>query len=100
VKTTQPSSKLDYKLLGPYTIIKQVGSQAYKLDLLPNIKLHPVFHISLLEPAQPTTKAIPGHIQPSLLPIILDDEEEWEVKEVVNSWLFIYLFIPHTHFQP
>jgi hypothetical protein len=85
VTTTQPSSKLDYKLLGPYTIIKRVGSRAYKLDLLPNVKIHPVFHISLLEPAQPTTKAIPGPMQPSPLPIILDDEEEWEVKEVVDS---------------
>jgi hypothetical protein len=85
VKTTRPSSKLDYKLLGPYTIIKRVGSRAYKLDLPPNVKIHRVFHISLLEPAQPTTKAIPGHIQPSPLPIILDDKEEWEVEEVVDS---------------
>jgi hypothetical protein len=85
VKTTRPSSKLDYKLLGPYTIIKRVGSPAYKLDLPPNVKIHPVFHISLLEPAQPTTKAIPRHIQPSPLPIILDDEERWEVEEVVDS---------------
>jgi hypothetical protein len=30
-------------------------------------------------------KAIPGHIQPSLLPIILDNEEESEVEEVVDS---------------
>jgi hypothetical protein len=85
LKTTRPLSKRDYKLLRPYTIIKWVGSWAYKLDLPPNVKIHPVFHISLLEPAQPTTKAIPRHIQPSPLPIILDDEEEWEVKEVVDS---------------
>jgi hypothetical protein len=51
VKTTRPSSNLDYRLLGPYTIIKRVGSRAYKLDLPPNVKIHPVFHISLLEPA-------------------------------------------------
>jgi hypothetical protein len=85
MKTTRPLSKLDYKLLGLYTIIKRVGSRAYKLDLLPNVKTHPVFHISLLEPAQPTTKAIGRHIQPSPLPIILDDEEEREVEEVVDS---------------
>jgi hypothetical protein len=85
MKTTRPSSKLDYKLLGPYTIIKWVASRAYKLDLPPNVKIHPVFHISLLEPAQPTTKAISRHIQPSPLPIILHDEEEWEVEEVVDS---------------
>jgi hypothetical protein len=85
VKTTRPSNKLDYKLLGPYTILSKVGSRAYKLDLPPNAKIHPVFHISLLEPSQPTSTTIPGHIQPPPLPIVLDDEEEWEVEEIVDS---------------
>jgi hypothetical protein len=85
VKTTRPSNKLDYKLLGPYTILARVGSRTYKLDLPLNVKIHPVFHISLLEPSQPTSTTIPGHIQPPPLPIILDDEEEWEVEEIVDS---------------
>jgi hypothetical protein len=85
VKTTRPSNKLDYKLLGPYTILARVGSRAYKLDLPSNVNIHPVFHISLLEPSQPTSTTIPGHIQPPPLPIILDDEEEWEVEEIVDS---------------
>jgi hypothetical protein len=85
VKTTRPSNKLDYKLLGPYTILARVGSRAYKLDLPSNIQIHPVFHISLLEPSQPTSTTIPWHIQPPPLPIILDDEEEWEVEEIVDS---------------
>jgi hypothetical protein len=44
-----------------------------------------VFHISLLEPSQLTSTTIPAHIQPPPLPIILDDEEEWEVEEIVDS---------------
>jgi hypothetical protein len=85
VKTTHPSSKLDYKLIGPYTILKRVGSRVYKLDHPPSIKIHPVFHISLLEPAQPENEPIPGHLQPLPPPVITDDEEEWEVEEIVDS---------------
>jgi hypothetical protein len=76
---------LDYKLIGPYTILERVGSRAYKLDLPPSIQLHPVFHISLLEPAEPDSEPIPGHIQPLLPLVIINNEEEWELKEIVNS---------------
>jgi hypothetical protein len=85
VKTTRPSNKLDYKLLGPYTILPRVGSRAYRLDIPLNINIHPVFHISLLEPSQPTSTTIPGHIQPPPLPIILDNKEDWEVEEIMDS---------------
>jgi hypothetical protein len=85
VKTTRPSGKLDYKLIGPYTILEKVGSRAYNLDLPPSIQLHPVFHISLLEPAEPDSEPIPGHIQPPPPPVIIDNEEEWELEEIVDS---------------
>jgi hypothetical protein len=85
VKTTRPSGKLDYKLIGPYTILEKVGSRAYKLDLPPSIQLHPVFHISLLKPAEPNSEPIPGHIQPPPPPVIIDNEEEWELEEIVDS---------------
>jgi hypothetical protein len=85
VKTTQPSGKLDYKLIGLYTILEKVGSRAYTLDLPHSIQLHPVFHISLLEPAEPNSEPIPGHIQLLLLPVIIDNEEEWEREQIVDS---------------
>jgi hypothetical protein len=80
-----PSNKLDYKLIGPYTILEQIGSKAYKVDLPSSIRIHPVFHISLLELAQPRNKPIPGYIQLPLPLIIIDDKEEWEVKEIIDS---------------
>jgi hypothetical protein len=82
---TCPSNKLDYNLIGPYTILDWIGSKAYKLDLPSSIRIHPVFHISLLELAQPRNEPIPGHIQPPPPPIIIDDEEEWEVEEIIDS---------------
>jgi hypothetical protein len=84
IRTTRPSSKLDHKQIGPYTILEKVGSRAYKLDLPPTIKLHPVFHISLLEPTT-NTEPIPGHNQPPPPPVIVDDHQEWEVEEILDS---------------
>ena len=34
---------------GPLPILKKVGEQAYKVELIPKIKYHPIFHISLLK---------------------------------------------------
>ena len=50
VSTTRPSSKLDVRRLGPFAVIGPIGGSAFRLDLPPSLKIHPVFHISLLEP--------------------------------------------------
>ena len=84
IKTTQPSTKLDFKCLGKFRIIKKVSSHAYKLDLPASMKVHPVFHISLLEPA--ATDPLPDQVQPPPPPVIVEEEEpEWEVDEIVDS---------------
>jgi len=85
VKTSCPSTKLDFKRLGKFRILQKVSSHAYKLDLPASMKIHPVFHVSLLEPT--TTDPLPGQIQPPLPPVIVDNEPEWEVDEIVDSRL-------------
>ena len=41
--------KLSPRYCGPYTIVKCVGSQAYKLELPEHLKVHNVFHVNLLK---------------------------------------------------
>jgi len=51
IRTSRPSKKLGNRFLGPFEIIEIVGKQAYRLSLPQLYKsIHPVFHVSLLEP--------------------------------------------------
>jgi hypothetical protein len=50
IQIKQPSIKLDHKKLGLFKIKRVTGLINYKLVLLKTINIHPVFHISLLEP--------------------------------------------------
>ena len=49
------------------------------------MKCHPVFYVSLLEPAANTPLA--GQKQPALPPIIIDDNVEIVVTEILDSKL-------------
>ena len=46
IRTTRPCKKLDYKKIGPFKILEKIGSNAYKLELPPTMKIHNTFHIS------------------------------------------------------
>ena len=85
IQTTCPSSKLDFKRLGRFKIIKKISSHAYKLDLPASMKCHPVFHVSLLEPA--ASNPLAGQKQPAPPPITVDDNVEFEVEEILDSKL-------------
>ena len=42
---------MDHVRIGPFKIVRNIKDTSYELKLLEGIKIHPVFHISLLEPA-------------------------------------------------
>ena len=85
IRSQRPSKKLDWKRIGPYTIKRKVGTQAYQLDLPRTLKLHNVFHVSLLEPYKSST--IRKH-RPPPPPIIIDSFEEYEVEKILDSKRF------------
>lgn len=84
IKTTRPSDKLDFKRLGKFEILAKVSSHAYKLALPPSMRIHPVFHVSLLEPVH--SDPFPGQsIPPPPPPEVINDEEEYVVQEILDS---------------
>ncbi|MBW0487443.1 hypothetical protein O181_027158, partial [Austropuccinia psidii MF-1] len=73
IKSTRATRKLSEGSLGPFPILKKVSTHAYHLKLPSQWKsLHPVFHISLLEPVK--TSTIPNRHQEPPPPIIIEKE--------------------------
>ncbi|QKX57713.1 uncharacterized protein TRUGW13939_04831 [Talaromyces rugulosus] len=52
IPSKRPSNKLDAIKYGPFTIQEKLANDNYKLRLPARMKVHPVFHISLLEPTE------------------------------------------------
>lgn len=85
IKTDRPAKKLDYKKLGPFKILAQVGTRSFRLDLPKSVKIHPVFHVNLLEPWRPDH--IPGRKQNPPPPVQVKSDLEYEVKKILDSRL-------------
>jgi len=49
IRTKRRSKKLSPNLYGTLKILEKAGSRAYKLEISPWWKIHPVFHVSLVE---------------------------------------------------
>jgi hypothetical protein len=84
IKTQRPSRKLDDKNIGPCKVLEKVGSTSFKLKLPEGLeKLHPVFHSSLLRWHR--DDPLPGQINDPPPPIMIDDQDEYEVEEILDS---------------
>ena len=79
IKTKRPSDKLDYKKLGPFPISQVISRTNYRLYLPKTMRIHPVFHISLLEPAHPDAEP-QGQVE-----ITPDNEEEYKVEQILDT---------------
>jgi len=62
IRTKEPSNKVSPKLYGLFKILEKEGCPAYKLEISPRWKIHPLFHVSLLEPYG--TSHLPDREQP------------------------------------
>lgn len=73
------AKKLLPRWIGPFRIMKRVGNVAYKLELPETLKIHPVFHVSLLKLYRAS-----GKVQPPPPPILEEDDElSFEVERVL-----------------
>ena len=86
IRTQRPARKLDWKNLGPFKISNVVSKYAYRLDLPIGMKIHPVFHVSLLSPVPQDPH--PDHVPPPPPPVEVDGEEEYEVEDILDSKKF------------
>src|SRR6266705_1542456 len=83
-RSTRPSKKLSKKSLGPFEIIVQPGTHSCTLQLPETMRaIHPVFHVSQLEPSIPNM--IPNHVQPPPPPIEINSEPKFKITEILNS---------------
>jgi hypothetical protein len=48
LKQTKKDNKLSPKYYGPYKVLKNIGTMAYKLEFPRSSRVHPVFHVSCL----------------------------------------------------
>ncbi|MBW0578438.1 hypothetical protein O181_118153 [Austropuccinia psidii MF-1] len=86
IKSTRPTKKRSERWLGPFLIMEKISPHAYHLKLPSERKsIHPVYHISLLEPFK--TSTIPNWHQEPPPPIIIEEEEQWEVSQILDSKL-------------
>jgi hypothetical protein len=86
LRTNRPSRKLDDKYYGPFPVIKEVGKYAYELNLPATMDIHPILHVSLLEPV--SNDPFPGQAVTPPGPIIVEGESKYEVEEVLDSRMF------------
>ena len=78
LRSIRPNVKLNNKFAGPFTVSDIIGTQAYRLQLPPLYRaIHPVFHISLLEPYHRREGE-----EPPPHPMIIEGEEEYQVEAI------------------
>lgn len=86
IHTKRPMKKLDDRRTGPFEVLEEVSTHARRLKLPPALRfLHPVFHVNLLEPY--VENPIPNRVQPPPPPVEIEGAEEFEVEEVLDSWI-------------
>jgi len=94
------TKKFRAKFIGPLKVEKVISAVAYKLKLPSNLKIHPVFHASLLRPwcedsefPEHSGEVLPVQVYPE------EDPDQWLVEKLLDkrkervgrSWVVKYL---------
>jgi hypothetical protein len=82
IKTIRPNDKLDHKKFGPFKVKRNIKNISYELYFLSIMRIHPVFHISLLEPADLNTLTkLASKIYPNLQKKVYTVENIFKVRK-------------------
>jgi len=83
LQTTHPKAKLAPRRYGPFKVLWASPTNC-KLELPPHMKIHPVFHNSLLKPYHETKEHGPNYERPS--PEIVNEEEgHYEIEDILMA---------------
>ncbi|KAJ1041678.1 hypothetical protein NDA10_005431 [Ustilago hordei] len=82
-KTRRPTPKLDTRFAGPYPVQERVGRRAYQITLPANLRVHDVFHVSMLEPAR--TSSLPQRAEQPTIPSLPDEDLDFEVEALIDK---------------
>lgn len=64
-------------------ILQQINAVTYKLQLLPEYRIHPTFHVSLLKPLSLLQQNLEKPKPPP--PLLLEDGAAYEVSDILDS---------------
>ncbi|SPC68179.1 related to Gag-pol polyprotein [Ustilago sp. UG-2017b] len=82
-KTRRPTPKLDTWFAGPYPVQERVGRRAYRITLPANLRVHDVFHVSMLEPAR--TSSLAQRAEQPTIPSLPDEDLDFEVEALIDK---------------
>ena len=82
LKTSRPCRKLEFKRVGPFEVLEKRSDVSYRLKLPESMRVHPVFHVSLLSPYRQSELNAEGV---GLHPIVVKGEVEYVVKGILDS---------------
>jgi ''chromo'' (CHRromatin Organisation MOdifier) domain. len=83
----RPARKLSEKYIGPFRIAEAMGPVTYRLELPPALRIHDVFHTSLLRPA--ASDPLPNQNEAVQHRVRLQKEymekKEWMIEQILDS---------------
>ncbi len=89
IKNFQLPEGLSHKFLGPYMgpfkVLEKEFPNIYKLELLENLRVHPMFHVSLLKPVSYDASKLNRKHNSRPPPNLIHNELEFEMEVVLKS---------------
>jgi hypothetical protein len=81
----RPSRKLAARFVGPFPVIEVISKVAYRLELPATMRIHPVFHVSLLKRHNPSSPEFGDRLPDRPPPETVCGRDEWEVEEILDE---------------